>query len=75
VRDDHLPLEKKKAPKDEETAITTKCNAAVDGLVADLRAVLRKDLNRRLIENTAFRTIDTWWNVDRRQERKVALVA
>uniref|UniRef100_A0A914W048 [histone H3]-lysine(4) N-trimethyltransferase n=1 Tax=Plectus sambesii TaxID=2011161 RepID=A0A914W048_9BILA len=62
---------KKLAPKDDEAAVRAASKSAVDGVVNDLRAVLRKDLTRRLIENAAFRTIDSWWSMDRRQERKL----
>ncbi|XP_051950703.1 histone-lysine N-methyltransferase SETD1B [Xyrauchen texanus] len=49
-------------------------NATVDGVLAvvaaELRAIVKKDIHRRIIEVVAFKAFDQWWD-DKEQEAKV----
>lgn len=48
--------------------------ATVDGVLAvvasELRAIVKKDIHRRMIEIVAFKAFDQWWD-DKEQEAKV----
>nr|XP_055025182.1 histone-lysine N-methyltransferase SETD1B-A [Misgurnus anguillicaudatus] len=49
--------------------------ATVDGVLAvvasELRAIVKKDIHRRMIEIVAFKAFDQWWD-DKEQEAKVS---
>ncbi|XP_064082523.1 histone-lysine N-methyltransferase SETD1-like isoform X2 [Macrobrachium nipponense] len=42
-------------------------NAVLDTVIEELKNILKKDFNKRMIEATAFKTFESWWD---EQERK-----
>ncbi|KAK7086100.1 hypothetical protein SK128_010805 [Halocaridina rubra] len=42
-------------------------NAVLDTVIEELKNILKKDFYKRMIETTAFKTFDSWWD---EQERK-----
>ena len=40
-------------------------------LVTELKQILKKDFNKRMIENTAFKTFETWWDEQERRSKNV----
>ncbi|XP_076065509.1 histone-lysine N-methyltransferase SETD1-like isoform X2 [Oratosquilla oratoria] len=42
-------------------------NAVLDTVIEELKKILKKDFNKRMIESTAFKTFEAWWD---EQERK-----
>lgn len=53
-------------------------NATVDAVLAfvaaELRAIVKKDIHRRMIEIVAFKAFDQWWD-DKEQTAKVGFVS
>ncbi|KAK8750178.1 hypothetical protein OTU49_015284, partial [Cherax quadricarinatus] len=42
-------------------------NAVLDTVIEELKNILKRDFNKRMIEATAFKTFEAWWD---EQERK-----
>lgn len=42
----------------------------VDRIVAELKQILKKDFNRRMVEGTAFKAFENWWDEQSKQETK-----
>lgn len=43
----------------------------VGKLVTELKQILKKDFNKRMIENTAFKTFESWWDEQERRFKNV----
>jgi histone-lysine N-methyltransferase SETD1 len=39
----------------------------MDKVVSELKQILKRDFNKKMIENTAFKSFENWWD---EQERK-----
>lgn len=42
-------------------------SAVLDTVIEELKNILKRDFNKRMIEATAFKTFEAWWD---EQERK-----
>lgn len=42
----------------------------VDRIVAELKQILKKDFNRRMVEGTAFKAFENWWDDQQKREEK-----
>ncbi|KAG8238891.1 hypothetical protein J437_LFUL015176 [Ladona fulva] len=42
-------------------------SGVVDRVISELKQILKRDFNKKMIENTAFKSFETWWD---EQERK-----
>uniref|UniRef100_A0A1B0DJ79 [histone H3]-lysine(4) N-trimethyltransferase n=1 Tax=Phlebotomus papatasi TaxID=29031 RepID=A0A1B0DJ79_PHLPP len=47
-------------------------SAVVDQVTAELKQILKKDFNKKMIENTAYKRFETWW--DEQERKKTAKV-
>lgn len=41
----------------------------LDGFLDELKEILRRDLNRKMIENTAFKVFENWWDEEAQLEK------
>jgi hypothetical protein len=39
----------------------------IDRVISELKQILKRDFNKKMIENTAFKSFENWWD---EQERK-----
>ncbi|XP_069684013.1 histone-lysine N-methyltransferase SETD1 [Periplaneta americana] len=42
-------------------------NGVIERVIAELKQILKRDFNKKMIENTAFKSFESWWD---EQERK-----
>lgn len=45
-------------------------NAVVQQITQELKQILKKDFNKKMIENTAFKKFETWWEDESTKENK-----
>lgn len=38
------------------------CSAVLDTVIEELKNILKRDFNKRMIEATAFKTFEAWWD-------------
>ena len=43
------------------------CSGVIDRVISELKQILKRDFNKKMIENTAFKSFENWWD---EQERK-----
>ncbi|XP_058128570.1 histone-lysine N-methyltransferase SETD1 [Anopheles ziemanni] len=44
-------------------------DSVVDRVVAELKQILKKDFNKKMIENTAFKKYEAWWDEEERKSK------
>uniref|UniRef100_A0A182PCR3 [histone H3]-lysine(4) N-trimethyltransferase n=1 Tax=Anopheles epiroticus TaxID=199890 RepID=A0A182PCR3_9DIPT len=44
-------------------------DAVVERVVAELKQILKKDFNKKMIENTAFKKYEAWWDEEERKSK------
>ena len=42
-------------------------SGVIDRVISELKQILKRDFNKKMIENTAFKSFENWWD---EQERK-----
>lgn len=47
-------------------------NAVVHQITQELKQILKKDFNKKMVENTAFKKFETWWEEESSKEHKVS---
>jgi hypothetical protein len=47
--------------------LTVICSGVIDRVISELKQILKRDFNKKMIENTAFKSFENWWD---EQERK-----
>lgn len=52
--------QKKTVPQRDPYEVTI--NSAIDRVTAELKQILKKDFNKKMIENTAYKKFETWWD-------------
>ncbi|XP_063541575.1 histone-lysine N-methyltransferase SETD1 [Cydia strobilella] len=45
-------------------------NSVIDRVTAELKAILKKDFNKKMIESTAFKNFEQWWDEQSRKTRQ-----
>lgn len=63
-----MPQKKVQGDKDDPHAPTI--NSVVQQVTQELKAILKRDFNKRMIENTAFKKFETWWEEESSKENK-----
>ncbi|XP_054280902.1 histone-lysine N-methyltransferase SETD1B-A-like [Macrosteles quadrilineatus] len=43
----------------------------VDGVTKELKQILKRDFNRKMVENTAFKSFELWWDEQKLAEQEV----
>ncbi|XP_028035252.1 histone-lysine N-methyltransferase SETD1 isoform X2 [Bombyx mandarina] len=46
-------------------------NSVIERVTAELKQILKKDFNKKMIENTAFKNFEVWWDEQSRKMRQV----
>ena len=42
------------------------CSSVLDVVIEELKKILKRDFNKRMIEATAFKAFETWWDEQER---------
>ena len=45
-------------------------NAVIQQITQELKAILKKDFNKKMVENTAFKKFEAWWEEESSKENK-----
>ncbi|EFA05618.2 histone-lysine N-methyltransferase SETD1B [Tribolium castaneum] len=45
-------------------------NAVIEQITQELKAILKKDFNKKMVENTAFKKFEAWWEEESSKENK-----
>lgn len=48
-------------------------NGVLNRVVDELKQILKKDFNKKMVENTAFKLFDVWWD-ERKKTEKLAVI-
>lgn len=59
---------KKVKPEDTTDPHEVAVKKVIDKLILELRQILKKDFNKRMIENTAFKKYEAWWDDQERNK-------
>lgn len=47
-------------------------NSVIERVTAELKMILKKDFNKKMIESTAFKNFEMWWDEQSRKTRQTA---
>lgn len=45
-------------------------NSVIERVTAELKMILKKDFNKKMIESTAFKSFEGWWDEQSRKTRQ-----
>lgn len=48
-------------------------NGVLNRVVDELKIILKKDFNKKMIESTAFKQFDAWWDEQKKSEKTVSI--
>lgn len=46
-------------------------NSVIERVTAELKQILKKDFNKKMIESTAFKSFEVWWDEQSRKTRQM----
>jgi histone-lysine N-methyltransferase SETD1 len=46
-------------------------SGVIDKVISELKQILKRDFNKKMIENTAFKSFENWWD-DQERKSKVS---
>ena len=49
------------------------CSGVIDRVISELKQILKRDFNKKMIENTAFKSFENWWDEQERKSKVRAL--
>lgn len=47
-------------------------NSVIERVTTELKLILKKDFNKKMIESTAFKNFEVWWDEQSRKTRQTA---
>lgn len=48
-------------------------SGVIDRVISELKQILKRDFNKKMIENTAFKSFENWWDEQERKSKVRAL--
>lgn len=69
-----MPQTKEIASNKEDPHAPT-INAVIEQVTTELKQILKKDFNKKMVENTAFKKFETWWDDEQNKDKMVAVEA
>lgn len=66
----HVPPRRSELSGDVNKPHMTTINTVVEKITQELKQILKKDFNKKMIENTAFKRFEKWWEDERSKENK-----
>lgn len=42
---------------------------ALEKLIVELKDIMKRDLQKKMVQNSAFHTFDTWWDTENEKEK------
>lgn len=49
-------------------------NGVIEQVTAELKQILKRDFNKKMVENTAFKKFESWWDEQEQSKHKVGNV-
>lgn len=46
-------------------------NGVIEQVTAELKQILKRDFNKKMVENTAFKKFESWWDEQEQSKHKV----
>lgn len=60
----------KKSENSKDDPHSPTINAVIQQITQELKAILKKDFNKKMVENTAFKKFEAWWEEESSKENK-----